>query len=142
MDDEKPDTTLIKLASGIVESYVSNNQMQPDQVPELLESLHSRLAKLQSGSMPSDTVKSTGDELPSPPVKPNNSVRKNDVICLQCGKSYKTLKRHLRTEHGMEEQDYKKRWGLPATMKLVAKDYSARRSQMATQIGLGNKRSK
>ena len=52
------------------------------------------------------------------------------------------LKRHLNTEHGMDEASYKERWGLPAAMKLVSKEYSARRSQMATQIGLGNRRTK
>jgi predicted transcriptional regulator len=64
-------------------------------------------------------------------------VRRNEVICLECGETYKTLKRHLRTEHGLTESDYKARWDLPASMKLVAKSYSERRSQLAREIGLG-----
>ena len=75
-------------------------------------------------------------------MKPQNSVRKNDVLCLECGKSFKTLKHHRRTEHGLEESDYKARWELPAGMRLVAKDYSAKRSKMATDLGLGNRRKK
>lgn len=141
MTDQEQDTTLNQLASGIIESYVSNNQVQPDQVPELLETVHNRLTKLQNGVSTAEAPE-PDQALPTPPVKPQNSVRKNDVICLECGKSYKTLKRHLSTEHGMDESDYKARWNLPAGMKLVSKEYSARRSQMATQIGLGNKRKK
>jgi predicted transcriptional regulator len=60
---------------------------------------------------------------------------------LECGKTYKTLKRHLRTEHGLEESDYKARWDLPKSMKLVAKSYSEQRSQMAKDLGLGEKAS-
>ena len=141
MATEEHDTTLIQLASGIVESYVSNNQVQPDQVPELLESVHTRLTPLHKGAVAPQAAEPT-EALPTPPVKPQNSVRKNDVICLECGASYTTLKRHLTTEHGMDEADYKERWGLPKGMKLVAKEYSARRSQMATQIGLGNRRAR
>lgn len=134
MTDEN-DTTLIELASGIVESYVSNNQMQPDQVPDFLGRIHTKLVALQKA-----TNGEGAPALPEPPVKPQNSVRKNDVVCLECGKTFKTLKRHLRSDHGLEEADYKARWGLPKDMKLVAKDYSAKRSQMAQQIGLGSKR--
>jgi predicted transcriptional regulator len=135
MENER-DTTLIELAAGIVQSYVSNNQMQPDQVPEFLDQVHSRLSRLENGR---DRAEAGEVEaaLPEPPVKPRNSVRKADVVCLECGKSFKTLKRHLRAEHGLSEQEYKQRWGLPSDMKLVAKNYSARRSDMAKQIGLG-----
>lgn len=137
MDGNEYDTTLIELASGIVESYVSNNQMQPDQVPDFLGRVHAKLATLQGAGEGGGA-----EPLPEPPVKPQNSVRKNDVVCLECGRTFKTLKRHLRTDHGLEEADYKERWSLPKGMKLVAKDYSARRSQMAQQIGLGARRKK
>jgi predicted transcriptional regulator len=140
---EEKDTTLIELAAGIVESYVANNQVQPDHVPDMLENVYTRLDRLHRGAAAAEpTAVSGGDDRPTPPVKPQNSVRKNDVVCLECGKSYKTLKRHLRTEHGMEESDYKQRWELPAGLKLVSKDYSAKRSQMATELGLGNRRKK
>jgi len=133
MAENENNTALIELAAGIVESYVSNNQMQPDQVPDFLASVHTRLQSLQAGSS------AAADQRPEPPVKPKNSVRKNDVVCLECGKTYKTLKRHLRTDHGMEESEYKSRWELPARMSLVAKDYSAKRAAMAKKIGLGKK---
>ena len=133
MADTEQDTTLIELAVGIVESYVSNNQMQPDQVPVFLANVHAGLPALHSGA-----AGTTGTR-PEPPVKPQNSVRKNDVVCLECGQTFKTLKRHLRTDHDMDDRDYKARWDLPANLSLVAKDYSAKRSQMARKLGLGKK---
>lgn len=134
------DTTLIELAAGITESYVANNQIQPDQVPELLGSIYGRLETLHNGKSATSHGGAQPAELPTPPVKPQNSVRKNDVVCLECGKTYKTLKRHLATEHGFDESTYKERWGLSKGTKLVAKEYSQRRSQMASEIGLGNRR--
>ena len=71
--------------------------MQPDQVPEFLANIHARLRSLQAGSS------GPANQRPEPPVKPQNSVRKNDVVCLECGKTYKTLKPHLRTDHAMDE---------------------------------------
>ena len=139
--DTLADTTLIELTAGVVQSYLNNNQMQPDQVPELMHQVHNKFVQLQGGTAMPDAGSASDTARPQhePPVKPRNSVRKNDVVCLECGKSYKTLKRHLRTEHGLEEADYKARWDLPASLKLVAKSYSEQRSQMAKDLGLGEK---
>jgi predicted transcriptional regulator len=142
-DDTFPDTTLIELTAGVVQSYFNNNQMQPDQVPQLMQQVHDKFIQLQGGTAgaeASNPAETTGPQH-EPPVKPKNSVRKNDVVCLECGKTYKTLKRHIRTEHGLEESGYKARWDLPASMKLVAKSYSEQRSQMARDLGLGEKAS-
>ena len=141
--DSFPDTTLIELTANVVQSYLNNNQMQPDQVPNLMQQVHDMFVQLQGGTAGAEYSTSADPSGPQhePPVKPRNSVRKNDVVCLECGKTYKTLKRHLRTEHGMEESDYKARWELPAKMKLVAKSYSEQRSQMAKNLGLGEKAS-
>ncbi len=135
------DTTLVELTAGVVQSYLNNNQMQPDQVPNLMQQIHDKFAQLQGGQAVAEMSGASATATPQhePPVKPRNSVRKNDVVCLECGKTYKTLKRHLRTEHGLEEADYKARWDLPASMKLVAKSYSEQRSQMAKDLGLGEK---
>ena len=143
VSDDFQDTTLIELTAGVVQSYLNNNQMQPDQVPSLMQQVHDKFVQLQGGeaSDASSSVEATGPQH-EPPVKPRNSVRKNDVVCLECGKTYKTLKRHIRTEHGMEEPAYKARWNLPSSMKLVAKSYSEQRSQMAKDIGLGDQRSR
>jgi predicted transcriptional regulator len=141
--DTFSDTNLIELTAGVVQSYLNNNQMQPDQVPQLMQQVHDKFTQLQGGAAGpevSGLAAVTGPQH-EPPVKPKNSVRKNDVVCLECGKTYKTLKRHLRTEHGLEEADYKARWDLPASTKLVAKSYSEQRSKMAKDLGLGEKAS-
>jgi len=134
-----PDTTLIELTAGVVQSYLNNNQMQPDQVPQLMHQVHDKFVQLQGlgAAESASVVAESGRPRHDPPVKPRNSVRKNEVVCLECGKAYRTLKRHIRTEHGLEESEYKTRWDLPASLKLVAKSYSEQRSQMAKQIGLG-----
>jgi predicted transcriptional regulator len=115
--------------------------MQPDQVPQLMQQVHDKFVYLQGGTADGEAsaANETGPQH-EPPVKPKNSVRKNEVVCLECGKTYKTLKRHIRTEHDLDEAAYKARWDLPASMKLVAKAYSERRSAMAKEIGLGDTR--
>ena len=137
--DSFADTTLVELTAGVVQSYLNNNQIQPDQVPNLMQQVHDKFVQLQGGHVVAEMSGASPTPQHEPPVKPRNSVRKNDVVCLECGKTYKTLKRHLRTEHGLEESDYKARWDLPASMKLVAKSYSEQRSQMAKDLGLGEK---
>jgi len=141
--DTFPDTSLIELTAGVVQSYLNNNQMQPDQVPQLMQQVHDKFVYLQGGTTAAEasTAEKTAGPQHEPPVKPKNSVRKNDVVCLECGKTYKTLKRHLRTEHGLDENEYKARWDLPKNLKLVAKSYSEQRSQMAKDLGLGEKAS-
>jgi predicted transcriptional regulator len=141
--DTSPDPTLVELTAGVVQSYLNNNQMQPDQVPQLMQQVHDKFIQLQGGTAGAEASSPAPDTSPQhePPVKPKNSVRKNDVVCLECGKTYKTLKRHLRTEHGLEESDYKARWDLPKNFKLVAKSYSEQRSQMAKDLRLGEKAS-
>ena len=141
--DTYPDTDLIELTAGVVQSYLNNNQMQPDQVPQLMQQVHDKFTQLQGGMVTADASTATEAAGPQhePPVKPKNSVRKNEVVCLECGKTYKTLKRHLRTEHRLEEAEYKNRWDLPGSLKLVAKSYSEQRSQMAKDLGLGEKAS-
>ncbi|MBK1669532.1 hypothetical protein CKO28_15945 [Rhodovibrio sodomensis] len=134
-----PDTTLIELTAGVVQSYLNNNQMQPDQVPQVMQQIHDKFAQLQGGHGGAEAATASTSPQHEPPVRPKNSVRKNEVVCLECGKTYKTLKRHLRTEHGLEESDYKARWDLPKNFKLVAKSYSEQRSQMAKDLGLGEK---
>ena len=164
-----PHGPLLDLTTSIVSNYVNNNQVPADQVPAFISSVHKTLtqlspevstqdnqdpaAQLTSGTAAADGATATqapeapeasdsGPARPThqPPVKPRNSVRKNEVVCLECGTSFKTLKRHLRAEHGLEESDYKTRWDLPRDMKLVAKSYSEERSKRAREIGLGQQR--
>lgn len=77
--------------------------------------------------------------MPEPAVTIRSSVKRDAIICLECGAKLKMLKRHLSTDHNMSPDDYKQRWGLAADYPLVAPDYAARRRELAVKIGLGRK---
>ena len=128
------ETDLIELSSGIVSAYVSHNAVSPTDLTRLISEVHGALRSLQS------------NEVPAPPpeeLKPAVSVRKSVapdyIICLEDGKKFKSLKRHLRTHYNMSPEEYREKWGLPADYPMVAPNYSATRSKLAKDNGLGRK---
>jgi predicted transcriptional regulator len=124
----------IELTAGIVSAYVSNNTVAAGDIPSLIAQVHSALARV-SGS---------GSEAPSEPLKPAVSVKKSitpeHIVCLEDGKKFKSLKRHLRTQYNMTPEQYREKWGLSADYPMVAPNYAAARSQLAKQMGLGQQR--
>jgi len=125
------DDPLVQMTTAITEAYVANNTLPPDQVSNLIRDVHNSLRKVAS----SETDGGPTDKQPAVPIK--QSVGKDHVICLECGKKHKTLKRHLNTAHNLTPSAYRERWGLSADHPLVAPNYAARRSELAKQIGLG-----
>ncbi len=121
------DSTL-SLATQLATSYLGNNRIARDELPALLGSLHEALAKLESG-----------EEIREPAVPIDKSVKRSEIICLECGKGQKTLKRHLMSGHGLSADDYRARWKLGRDYPLVAPNYAKQRSEMAKKIGLGRK---
>ncbi|MDF2797968.1 MAG: MucR family transcriptional regulator [Devosia sp.] len=128
------ETDLIELSSDIVSAYVSHNAVSPTDLTKLISEVHGALRMLQS------------NEVPAPPpeeLKPAVSVRKSVapdyIICLEDGKKFKSLKRHLRTHYNMSPEEYREKWGLPADYPMVAPNYSATRSKLAKDNGLGRK---
>ena len=121
------DSTL-SLATKLATSYVGNNKVARDELPALIGSLHEALTKLESGV-----------EIREPAVPIDKSIKRNSVICLECGKGQKTLKRHLSAGHGLTAEEYRARWGLGRDYPLVAPNYAKQRSEMAKKIGLGRK---
>ena len=121
------DTTL-SLATKLATSYVGNNKVARDELPALISSLHEALTKLESG-----------EEVREPAVPIDKSVKRNEIICLECGNRQKTLKRHLSSGHGLTAEEYRARWGLARDYPLVAPNYAKQRSEMAKKIGLGRK---
>ncbi len=121
------DTTL-SLATKLATSYVGNNKVARDELPALINSLHEALAKLESG-----------EEIREPAVPINKSIKRNEILCLECGKGHKMLKRHLTSAHGLTVEEYRARWGLGRDYALVAPNYAKQRSEMAKKIGLGRK---
>ena len=128
------DSDLVDLSADIVCAYVSHNTLSVTDLPRLIAEVHSALQALQAGKTP-DPV----EELrPAVPVR--KSISPEFLICLEDGKKFKSLKRHLRTQYNLSPEDYREKWGLPADYPMVAPNYAAARSQLAKQMGLGQQR--
>jgi predicted transcriptional regulator len=126
--------TFIELTAQIVSAYVSNNSVPAGDLSSLINQVHSALTRVSVGE---------GDS-PSEPLRPAVSVKKSVtadyIVCLEDGKKFKSLKRHLRTQYNMTPETYREKWGLPADYPMVAPNYAAARSQLAKQMGLGQQR--
>jgi predicted transcriptional regulator len=140
---DSDDDAVLAMASDIVAAYASNNQIAAADLPALLRSVHATLNDLGGGAAaPAAEEEEAAETPPAPAVPIDASVKTDAIVCLDCGKSFKTLKRHLSTEHGMSPADYRARWQLSKDYPLVAPSYSARRAETAKRIGLGRKPAK
>ena len=131
---DAPGKTFIDLTANIVSAYVSNNPTPASEIPGLIGQVHAALLRVSSGRA----------EPPLEPAKPAVPVKKSMtadyLICLEDGKRFKSLKRHLRTQYGMTPEQYRDKWGLPADYPMVAPNYAVARSQLAKKMGLGQQR--
>ena len=134
MSDNASSTTFIQLTAEIVSAYVSNNSVQAGDLSGLINQVHSALTRVSSGQA----------DLSSEPLKPAVSVKKSitadHIVCLEDGKKFKSLKRHLRTQYSMTPEQYRDKWSLAPDYPMVAPNYAAARSQLAKQMGLGQQR--
>lgn len=124
---------LIELTADVVAAYVSNNPIQVGDLPNLIADVHAALSRV-GGPEPVQVEK------PKPAVNPKKSVFDDYIICLEDGKKFKSLKRHLMTHYGLSPEDYREKWGLDPSYPMVAPNYAAARSQLAKKMGLGRKR--
>jgi predicted transcriptional regulator len=126
----------IDLTVNIVSAYLSNNPTPASEIPNLISQVHSALLRVSNGR---------GDVSPEP-AKPAVSIKKSInpdfLVCLEDGKRFKSLKRHLRTQYNMTPEQYRDKWGLPADYPMVAPNYAVARSQLAKKMGLGQQRPK
>ncbi|MEL6872359.1 MAG: MucR family transcriptional regulator [Pseudomonadota bacterium] len=124
----------VELTTRIVAAFVSNNSVEPADLPQLIASVSEALKRAdgQVQTPPRD------DPRPAVPVK--KSVTADYLVCLEDGKKFKSLKRHLRTQYGMSPEEYRERWGLPHDYPMVAPNYAKARSQLAKKMGLGTRR--
>ncbi len=122
---------ILELATEITTAYVSNNSVEVETLPALIKSIYKAMEETLSGE-----EKAKREKL-SPAVAPENSVTDNYIICLEDGKKYKSLKRHLRTSHEMTPKAYIDKWSLPVDFPMVAPNYSKQRSRLAKRTGLG-----
>ena len=125
---------LATLTAEIVSAYVSYNVVQPGELTGLISAVY---AALSAAPKLSQTA-ITGD-LPLPAVPIENSITPDAIICLEDGKSFKSMRRHLQVSYNLTPADYRKRWGLPADYPMVAPNYSATRSVLAKNVGLGQR---
>ena len=129
-DTGVPQTSTVETMAEIVSAYVSNNPMRADDLPELIASVHAALTRLGKTAEPA-----VGIEKPTP-AQIKKSITPDALISFIDGKPYKMLKRHL-TRHGMDFQGYRARYGLPMDYPTTAPNYSARRSELARALNLG-----
>jgi predicted transcriptional regulator len=124
----------IELTADIVSAYVSNNSVSAGDISTLISQVHSALLRVSNGQgeVVSETLK--------PAVAVKKSITPEYLICLEDGKKFKSLKRHLRTQYNMTPEHYREKWGLPPDYPMVAPKYAEARSQLAKQMGLGQQR--
>jgi predicted transcriptional regulator len=125
-----PDTEHV---AKIVAAYAKRNALPADQLPTLIATVHGALAGAESGGAPEPT----GELVPAVSVR--RSVQPDAIICLDCGRRQKMIKRHITAAHALSVDEYRQRWGLPRDYPLVAPNYHARRSELAKSIGLGKR---
>jgi predicted transcriptional regulator len=134
MSENTGNSNFIELTAEIVSAYVSNNPVPASDMPSLINQVHGALQRI-SGA-PSDAQ----PEPLKPAVSIKKSITPDYIICLEDGKKFKSLKRHLRTQYNMTPEQYREKWGLPPDYPMVAPNYAAARSQLAKQMGLGQQR--
>ena len=128
MDDK---SELIEMTADIVSAYVGANTVSANDLPSLIQSVHKALSGVSTGV---ETVEVAPKE---PAVSIKKSITPDFLICLEDGRKFKSLKRHLRTKYNLSPEEYRAKWGLAKDYPMVAPSYAAARSNLAKQMGLG-----
>ena len=131
MDDNN---AVIEMTADVVSAYVGNNVVPSTELPELIRGVHEALSQIEAGHVEPEPLE------PAVPVK--KSVNADYIVCLEDGKKFKSLKRHLRTKYDMSPEEYREKWGLAADYPMVAPNYAKQRSELAKKMGLGRKAKK
>jgi predicted transcriptional regulator len=134
MVDNNSGGTYIELTAEIVSAYVSNNSVPASDLQSLISQVHSALTRVSSGHA------DAANEPLKPAVSVKKSITADHIVCLEDGKKFKSLKRHLRTQYSMTPEQYREKWSLAPDYPMVAPNYAAARSQLAKQMGLGQQR--
>src|SRR4051812_7826485 len=122
---------VLNLAAEVVSAHVANNRVPAEDLPKLIQDVHRALATAGQAA----TAVPKGE----PAVSVKKSLLADHLVCLDCGKPFAMLKRHLRTDHQLTPQQYREKWDLPSSYPIVAPDYAKKRSALAKKIGLGRK---
>jgi len=122
---------VIEMTADIVSAFVGANTVSAAELPSLIQSVYSTLASMSGAAEPAEPA----TREPAVPLK--RSITPEFLICLEDGRKFKSLKRHLRTKYNMSPEDYRAKWGLPKDYPMVAPSYAKARSDLAKQMGLG-----
>jgi len=134
MSNGTPGGIFIELTASIVSAYVSNNSVPASDLPALISQVHGALTRIVRGQS------KAASEARRPAVSVKKSITAEHLVCLEDGKKFKSLKRHLRTRYNLTPEQYREKWGLAADYPMVAPNYAAARSRLAKQMGLGQQR--
>src|SRR3954447_21892822 len=135
MSELQQPSNYLQLAADIVSAFVSNNSVPATDLPALIGNVHDALNRVASGS-----TQQAVEEPKAPAVPIRKSVQPDYIVCLDDGKRFKSLKRHLRTVYNLTPDQYRTKWGLAADYPMVAPNYAATRSELAKRLGLGQQR--
>jgi predicted transcriptional regulator len=132
--DDGENSPLVVLTAQIVSAYVSNNTVAATDLPSLINETHVALSRASNklSEAPREELK------PAVPIKKSRT--EEHISCLECGKQFKSVKRHLRTHHNLSPEEYREKWQLPHDYPMVAANYAAARSELAKKMGLGTRR--
>ena len=125
------DTATIEMTADVVAAYLTNNPVAASELPGIIQAVHQALTVAAAG--PAAAVAPA----PEPAVPVKKSITPDHLVCLEDGRKFKSLKRHLRTKYDMSPDDYRTKWGLPRDYPMVAPAYAEKRSSLARQMGLG-----
>ena len=139
--DERPElmendaqSGLVELTAKIVSAFVSNNTVAAGDIPQLINDTHAALSRATGGVV----LPERDDQKPKVAIK--KSVMPDFIICLEDGKKFKSLKRHLRTHYNLSPEEYREKWSLPHDYPMVAPNYARARSDLAKKMGLGTRK--
>ena len=125
------DDIYLELTGDVISAYVANNPVSTTELPSLINEVYSAFRKTDKRQSQEQEIRSK----PAVPVK--KSMTDDYIICLEDGKKFKSLKRHLRSHYDMSPEEYREKWGLPFDYPMVAPNYAKARSALARQDGFG-----
>lgn len=132
--EEQGQPSLVELTARIVSAFVSKNTLSAGDLPQLISETHAALSRVTGVTSAPER-----DE-PKPKIPVKRSVMPDHIICLEDGKKFKSLKRHLRTHYNLSPEEYREKWGLPPDYPMVAPNYARARSDLAKKMGLGTRK--
>ena len=124
------DETILRLTAQIVTVFVGNNTVRADQLPTLIREVHRALATVGEAAAEPAKVE--------PAVEVKKSVFADHLVCLGCGRSFKTLKKHIMSDHQMTPEQYRAKFELPHSYPMVSPNYAKVRSAISKKVGLGH----